>query len=288
MPSIAIHGGAGNLVRYVGTGRLEEAEEFLRELVQEVHAALNSGSHALDVVEQAVINLEDAGYFHAGKGSSPTTNGKVEMDASIMDGTTENAGAVAMVGSIRNPIRLARLVMDKTPHVFLAATDAENLAKHHGLELVSESYFVPCDNAAVRNNETVGTVGAVALDKAGNHAAATSTGGTLHKAAGRIGDSPLIGCGTYARKHVGAVSCTGYGEYFIRTAAASSVLHRVELLGEQVGAAAGAVLSRIQLLGGSGGIIAIGPRGEVAMPYNTQGMYRAAIDAWGSITVGSV
>ncbi|MCO6466196.1 MAG: isoaspartyl peptidase/L-asparaginase [Bradyrhizobiaceae bacterium] len=292
MTSIAIHGGAGNLDKYIGTGRLEEAELFLNHTIQELHKQLESGASALDVVTNAVVLLEDIGYFHAGKGTCVTTNGRVEMDASIMEGAQANAGSVAVVSSVRNPIRLARLVMEQTPHVLLVGQPAEALAEMHGLEFVQPDYFVPCDVAAVGNAQTTsawnnhGTVGAVARDKAGNVAAATSTGGTLHKAAGRVGDTPIIGAGTFARNNVGAVSCTGYGEYFIRTSAASAVVHRVELLGESIGAAAGAVLSEVSAIGGSGGMIAIGSRGEVAMPYSTPGMYRASIDAWGKKTVG--
>lgn len=292
MPAIAIHGGAGNLDRYKGTGRLEEAETFLSNTIDVLHSHLANGASAIDVVTQAVVMLEDVGLFHAGKGSSVTTNGVVEMDASIMDGRTAEAGAAAVVGGIQNPILLANHIMKYTPHVLLAGAAAEALAREIGLTQVPPDYFVACDVAAtgvfsVQSAETAhGTVGAVAYDKDGNVAAATSTGGTLHKAAGRVGDTPIIGAGTFARNGAGAVSCTGYGEYFIRTAAASTVIQRIELLGESVGAASGFVLSQIEALGGSGGLIAIGPRGEVALPFNTPGMYRAAIDAWGRRTVG--
>ena len=292
MTAIAIHGGAGNLVRYAGTGRLEEAESFLNTTIDHLHKMLESGATAVEVVAQAVVLLEDVGLFHAGKGSSVTTNGRVELDASIMDGSNASAGAVAAITGIKNPILLAKHVMFSTPHVLLVCSPAEEIAANIGLEKVSPEYFVPCDVAAtnvfgVESKHGVhGTVGAVARDRTGNVAAGTSTGGTLHKPAGRVGDTPIIGAGTFARNNIGAVSCTGYGEYFIRTAAATTVIQRIEYLGESVGAAAGYALSQVELLGGSGGIIAIGPRGEVTMPYNTQGMYRAAIDAWGRRTVG--
>lgn len=268
----------------MGTGRIEEATELLGKVITKLHAQLEDGVSALDAVTNAVVMLEDAGLFHAGRGSSTASNGLVEMDASIMDGATGKAGAVTLVSKVKNPIVLARAVMEQTPHVVLVGQAAEALAIEGGMELVSPDYFTPCDSAAyvpANSHSGTGTVGAVARDRQGNVAAATSTGGTLHKAGGRVGDSPIIGAGTFARNNVGAVSCTGYGEYFIRVAAAASVIHRVELLGESVGAATGYALSEVAAIGGSGGIIAIGPRGEVAMPYNTPGMYRACIDSAG-------
>ena len=287
-PSIAIHGGAGHLARYEGTGRLEEAQAFLESLIDNLHDQLMKGATAIDVVTYAVTHLEDAGLFHAGKGSSPNTNGVVELDASIMDGSTLEAGAIAAVTGIKNPIVLARRVMESSPHVLLVGPEAERFGREGGVQSVEETYFVPCDvvgGALPAPSISHGTVGAVARDQFGTMAAATSTGGTLRKTAGRVGDTPIIGAGTYAANGLGAVSCTGVGEYFIRTTAAFQILSRVELLGETIGAAAGYVMTQIEELGGSGGMIAIGPRGEVAMPYNTTGMYRAAIDAWGKRTV---
>lgn len=288
-PAVAIHGGAGHLARYEGTGRLEEAYEFLSRLIDDLHDQLQRGATSLDVVTYAVTHLEDAGLFHAGKGSSPNTNGIIELDASIMDGSTLNAGAIAAVTNIKNPIVLARRVMDASPHVLLIGPEAERFGMEGGLNRVDPSYFTPCDQlgaALPAPSQSHGTVGAVARDQYGNTAAATSTGGTLRKTAGRVGDTPIIGAGTYAANGRGAVSCTGIGEFFIRTSAAYQAISRVELLGETIGAAAGYVLTQIEELGGSGGIIAIGPRGEVAMPFNTSGMYRAAVDAWGKRTVG--
>lgn len=288
MTSIAIHGGAGNLDKYIGTGRLEEAEHFLHNTIDQLHQQLQTGATAVDVVTSAVVMLEDAGFFHAGKGSSPTLGGCVEMDASIMEGATANAGAIAMVSHVKNPILLARRIMEDASEVMMVGKAADELAVHYGVETVPPEYFIPCDAAAVETTTSgnTGTVGAVALDRYGTMAAATSTGGTLHKKSGRVGDTPIIGSGTYARNNVGAVSCTGYGEYFIRTSAASTIIHRVEFLGEHIGAAAGYALSKVAELGGSGGVIAIGPRGEVALPFNTPGMYRAAIDAVGRRIVG--
>lgn len=291
LPSIAIHGGAGNLARYAGTGRLEEAERVLGALIDHIYHMLQQGSSAADAVTEAVVRMEDSGLFHAGKGSAPNQGGYVEMDASIMTGHNMEAGAVTLVQRVKNPIKLARYVMEHTPLVLLGGAQADALAENQNFDVVEPTYFEPCDmiGGAIVGpsvSPSTGTVGAVARDTQGTVAAATSTGGTLRKTAGRIGDAPLIGSGTYAKHHIGAVSCTGIGEYFIRTAAAHSVISRIELLGESVGSAAGTVMQHIHDLGGEGGLIAIGPRGEVSMPFNTSGMYRASIDAWGKRTVG--
>jgi beta-aspartyl-peptidase (threonine type) len=291
LPSIALHGGAGNLARYAGTGRLEEAENVLGPLVDHIYTMLQQGASAVDAVTEAVVRMEDTGLFHAGRGSAPNQRGYVELDASIMTGHNLEAGAVALVQRVKNPIKLARHVMEHTSMVLLGGAEADALAELQNFEMVDASYFQPCDmigGAIVGHppSPSTGTVGAVARDTLGNVAAATSTGGTLRKTAGRIGDAPLIGSGTYAKNNVGAVSCTGIGEYFIRNAAAYAVISRMELLGESVGSAAGTVMQHIHDLGGEGGLIAIGPRGEVSMPFNTSGMYRASIDAWGKRTVG--
>lgn len=291
LPSIALHGGAGNLARYAGTGRLEEAESVLGHLVDHIYTMLQQGASAVDAVTEAVVRMEDTGLFHAGRGSAPNQHGYVELDASIMTGHNLEAGAVALVRRVKNPIKLARHVMEHTSTVLLGGAEADALAELQNFEMVDASYFQPCDmigGAIVGHpsSPSTGTVGAVARDTHGNVAAATSTGGTLRKTAGRIGDAPLIGSGTYAKNNVGAVSCTGIGEYFIRNAAAYAVISRMELLGESVGSAAGTVMQHIHDLGGEGGLIAIGPRGEVSMPFNTSGMYRASIDAWGKRMVG--
>ncbi len=289
-PAIAVHGGAGNLARYRGTGRIEEAQAFLETLIDELHAMLADGVSSIDAVTEAVVRLEDIGFFHAGRGSSPNSKGEVELDASIMSGESLQAGGVALVQNIKNPIRLARHVMADTPHVLLSGPEATALARTHDLAFVESDYFVPCDmiGGAIIGPEgpTTGTVGAVARDVHGHMAAATSTGGTLRKPAGRIGDTPIIGAGTYAKDMVGAVSSTGVGEYFMRHVAAYQVIARMEMLGESVGAATGTVMQQIDDDKGEGGLIAIGPRGEVSMPFNTSGMYRAAIDAWGKREVG--
>lgn len=282
---VVLHGGAGNLARYTTTNRLQEAEQFLSVLVDDLYHDLDQGATALDVVTKAAVALEDAGLFHAGRGSSPNSKGYVELDASIMDGATRKAGAVAAVRTLRNPIRAARYVMESTNHVLMVGNEADELAIVAGLDVVDSSWFVPCDVSAgtweVDDTTTTGTIGAVALDDKGNLAAATSTGGTLYKRAGRVGDSPIIGAGTYAMDAVAAVSCTGVGEYFIREAAAYQICARMDLLGETVLAATGHVLTRISNLGGTGGIIAIDSRGAFAMPYSTPGMYRAARNSTG-------
>lgn len=283
---VVIHGGAGDLARYSTTNRLSEAEVFLSQLVDSLYTSLDQGASALDVVTQAATALEDSGLFHAGKGSSPTSAGYVELDASIMEGNTLRAGSVAAVREVRNPILAARHVMESTNHVLMVGAEADALARNAGLETVDTSWFSPCDVSAgawqVPDNSSTGTVGAVALDVQGNLCAATSTGGTLYKRAGRVGDSPIIGAGTYARNTVAAVSCTGVGEYFIRESAAYQVCSRVQLLGENILAASGYVMSQIDKLGGSGGMIAIDSRGAFAMPYSTTGMYRAARNSVGN------
>ena len=288
-PAIAIHGGAGNLARYAGTGRIEEAHAFLDQLIDKLYKDLQDGASALDAVTHANVALEDIGFFHAGKGSGLNSKGYPELDASIMDGSTEQAGGVALVRSTKNPILLARHVLDNTPQVLIGGSEADELSTSINLEQVDTSYFEPCDvinGVKIVEKATTGTVGAVARDATGAMAAATSTGGVLNKMAGRIGDTPIIGSGNYAKNGIGAISSTGEGEYFMRTVAAYQVAARIELLGESVGAAAGYTVSQVHDLGGEGGIIAIGPRGEVSMPFNTSGMYRAAIDAWGKKTVG--
>ncbi len=287
-PSIAIHGGAGNLEKYRNTGRLEEAEVFLATLIDGLYTDAMNGMSAINLVTKAVVMLEDCGFFHAGKGSSPNSQGVIEMDASIMRGDTQQAAGVIAVSAVKNPILLARHIMENTPHVLVHGAAAEEIATAAHIEQVGTSYFVPCDEIGATisaPSRSEGTVGAVVRDVSGMMAAATSTGGVLRKAAGRVGDSPIIGAGTFARNLVGAVSCTGIGEYFIRTAAASQIISRIELLGETASAAAGHILESVGRMGGEGGIIAIGQRGECAMLFNTQGMYRAAIDSRGERTV---
>lgn len=283
--AIAVHGGAGNLARYKATGRLEEAHTFLEKHITLWHTMLCDGVSALDVACESVRALEDIGYFHAGKGSSPNDNGYVELDASIMRGSDRAAGAIAAVRTPKNPIDVARYIMEQTQQVLMVASEADTLIACEGFATVDASYFVPCDEVGAALPST-GTVGAVVLDRNGEIVAATSTGGTLRKRAGRVGDAPIIGAGTYAIGGLGAVSCTGVGEYFLRTSAASRILARVELLGEHISTATGTILTEIVHLGGDGGMIALDHRGTIAMPFSTSGMYRASVDASGTVTVG--
>jgi L-asparaginase / beta-aspartyl-peptidase len=285
MFAFAAHGGAGDLARYQGTGRLEEAQEFFSSLIADVHTRLDRGDTALDVITHAVVLMEDSGLFHAGRGSSPTTAGAPELDASIMEGSTRNAGAIACVRSVKNPILAARHVMEHTPQVLLVGEEADLLARNAGLEIVAPDYFVPCDIAAIRTDPRSGTVGAVALDVHGTLAAATSTGGTLRKRAGRVGDAPIIGAGTWADTEC-AVSCTGIGEYFLRTVSAHTVSVHVRYGMRALQDAADLALEEVVSLGGSGGLVAVHRDGSVAMPYNTSGMYRASIDGTGAVRIG--
>lgn len=284
-PALALHGGAGDLARYKGTGRLPEAEKLMGELVDGMHQRLTAGDTALEVAIAAVEVMEDCGLFHAGRGSSPTTNGRVEMDASIMHGRERRAGALAVAHTLKNPIRVAAHIM-RSSVVMLAGEEADALAHEAGCELVGPDYFLPCDDVGAWLPSS-GTVGAVVLDFHGDIVAATSTGGTLRKRAGRIGDTPVIGAGTYADNTVGAVSCTGVGEYFLRTSAASRIISRMQYLHEEPLAASEAILSEIGMLGGFGGMIVLDQLGRVAMPFNTSGMYRASVDAAGTRIVGS-
>src|SRR5688572_3367311 len=289
MFAIAIHGGAGTLSRKDMT----DAQE--REYRAGLDAALDAGYEvlarngtSLDATIAAVRVLEDNPLFNAGRGAVLDANGEAQLDASLMDGRTLSAGAVTGLRHIKNPIELARLVMDKSPHVMLVGEGAEEFAKLQGVELVPNEYFrTPIRQqqlertlrgAQLRPNELVafGTVGAVALDLAGNTAAATSTGGMTGKRWGRVGDSPIIGAGTYANNASCAVSATGHGEYFIRTVVAHDICAQVEYLKVSLTVATGNVLAKMKALGGSGGVIAIDPLGEIVMEFNSEGMFRGA------------
>jgi L-asparaginase / beta-aspartyl-peptidase len=295
MHAIAIHGGAGATPRSEITPEVEARYRAGLEAALDAGAAiLERGGTSLDAVTNAVRILEDDPLFNAGRGAVLTRRGRVELDASIMDGRTLAAGAVAGVEHVRNPIELARRVMEKSRHVLLVGQGAEEFALEEGLVLVPNEYFRTAARERAlqraqhgeRTWELIapphGTVGAVALDESGDLAAATSTGGTTRKRPGRVGDSPIIGAGTYARNGVCAVSATGYGEYFIRTVAAYDVCAQVEYGKRTLGQAVSTVLrDQIGRLGGDGGIIAIGADGTVIMDFNTEGMFRAARDARG-------
>ncbi len=303
--SIAIHGGAGTISKANLTEAQQQAyRDKLKEAVDAGYKVLEKGGDSLTAVTTAINILEDSPLFNAGKGAVYTYDGTHEMDASIMDGRSLNAGAVAGVKHIKNPINLARAVMDKSPHVMLSGQGAEEFALSQDFSLVPVTYFdtdsryqqlidakaklkaaeskeagKPDYQASVNYLDLdykFGTVGAVALDKQGNLAAGTSTGGMTVKRFGRIGDSPVIGAGTYAENQVCAVSATGHGEYFIRYHVAGDICAKVKYQQKSILQAADEVINqRLITAGGTGGVIAIDQRGNIATPFNTEGMYRA-------------
>lgn len=291
--SMAIHGGAGTLVKGLMTAQLEASyKAALETALNAGYAILEAGGTALDAVECAVKLLEDTPLFNAGKGSVFTAEGTHEMDAAIMDGSNVKAGAVSLITGIKNPVALARDIMDHSYHVFLAGEGAMTFAKSRGHEVLEPLYFYDevryqqwqgikdsdqfqLDHS-VKKDGKFGTVGAVACDQHGNTAAATSTGGMTNKKWGRVGDSPMIGAGTYANNATCAVSCTGSGEYFIRGVVAYDVSCLMEYKGLTLQEAADEVIqNRILKIGGDGGLIAVDAQGNIAMPFNTEGMYRA-------------
>lgn len=301
---MVIHGGAGTISRESLTPEMEKAyRDTLSIALRRGYEILARGGSSLDAVEAAIRVMEDSPLFNAGKGAVFTSAGTNELDASIMDGRTLGAGSVAAIQRIRNPISLARLVMQKSPHVMLVGAGAEEFARQQGIEMVPPHYFwterrwkqyeqgkAAADTAregalAVGENK-FGTVGAVALDKSGNLAAGTSTGGTSMKRFGRVGDTPIIGAGTYANNASCAVSGTGDGEYFIRNNVAADICARVRYTGVSIQRAADDVVMRVLVAQrGGGGVIAMDPKGNIAMPFNTSGMYRAWVDASGSVVV---
>jgi L-asparaginase / beta-aspartyl-peptidase len=301
--TIVIHGGAGTLIKGQMT---EEKEALYKHALQSAldvgYAVLDTNGRAMDAVAAAVVSLEDCPLFNAGKGSVFTALGKHEMDASIMDGSTRKAGAVSLITNIKNPVLLAKDVMDKSEHVFLAGEGALAFAKSIGYDLEVDAYFyddfrynqwqeIKGSDAfqldhSVTKEAKFGTVGAVALDVHGNIAAATSTGGMTNKKWGRVGDSPIIGAGTYANNLTCAVSCTGSGEYFIRGVVAYDVSCLMEYKGLSLQDAADEVIYRRVLdLNGDGGLIAIDAQGNIAMPFNTEGMYRGYKKASGETKI---
>jgi beta-aspartyl-peptidase (threonine type) len=310
--AIAVHGGAGVIDRATMTPEKEAAyRAALETALRSGHAVLAAGGSSLDAVTAAVKVLEDSPLFNAGKGAVFTLDGKNELDAAIMEGRTRRAGAIAGVTRIRNPVELARAVMERSPHVMLVGEGAERFAVEIGMPLVDPSYFhtderwqqlqkakealakdpqasITGDAPGLFDNRfdtKYGTVGAVAVDRNGDLAAATSTGGMTAKRWGRVGDAPIIGAGTWADNGSVAVSATGHGEFFIRNAVAHDIAALVAYKGLPVRAAADEVVMRTLVeRGGEGGVIAIDRKGNIAQPFNSQGMYRGAIDASGVLT----
>jgi len=283
--AFALHGGAG-----ARSGRdYSVAEYHMRELAENARDRLAAGARSLDVVEYAVAQMESSGLYVAGRGSAPNSAGYVELDASIMDGPVSAAGAVSCIRDVVNPVSVARRVMEATPHVMLSGAGALAFARAQGFEEVEDPrnyYTLPIGvNEDELADKSHGTVGAVALDTNGELAAATSTGGTFGKLEGRVGDTPIIGAGTWADSNV-AISCTGTGEYFIRTGAALAVACRVKA-GASLGQAIDEVLADIRHLGGDGGIIAIDSSGRIETIYNSAGMKRASTDSSGSVFVAT-
>ncbi|MBX3253577.1 MAG: isoaspartyl peptidase/L-asparaginase [Chitinophagaceae bacterium] len=307
---LVIHGGAGTILKSQMTPEKEkEYRDALSVALHKGYAILKNGGSALDAVEAAVKVMEDDPHFNAGKGAVFTNEGKNELDASVMNGENLKAGAVAGVSTIKNPVSAARAVMEKSDHVMMAGRGAEKFARQNGLIMVPPSYFytedrwrslqkikkedslrTEPDHSGRKNSSSgmyrvtnhdskFGTVGAVALDRNGNLAAATSTGGMTNKRFGRIGDSPVIGAGTYASNATCAISCTGWGEYFIRLVMAKTVSDMMEFGKMDLAMAAQEmIMNRLPALGGDGGLIAVDSKGNISMPFNTEGMYRAYMD----------
>lgn len=297
--AIAIHGGAGNVQQSIFTPEIEAAfHEGLKEALLTGNKILSRGGTALEAVEAAVVVLEDNPLFNAGKGSVLNHEGKVEMDASIMCGKTFETGALAAVSGIKNPVKLARIIMQHSQHVLLCGEGAVNFGRLHEIVLENEDYFMTeirkkqwekaLKNETISldhsSDDKLGTVGAVALDKNGNLAAATSTGGMTNKKFGRIGDTPLIGAGNYADNKSCAVSCTGHGEYMIKTVLAYRVAALMEYAGYDLEKAAReAVFNILKQAGGEGGLIAVDNSGNIAMPFNSSGMFRGSLVSGGEI-----
>jgi L-asparaginase / beta-aspartyl-peptidase len=298
--AIAIHGGAGTILPENMTAEREKAiRSALEQSIRAGHEVLESGGPSLEAVATALRVLEDAPEFNAGRGAVLTNTGTVEMDASIMDGRTLNAGAVASVKGIRHPIDAATRVLHDSPHVMLMGEGAMSFAEEHGLEFKDEDWFITdfrreqlesiqADEQATTqlSEDWYSTVGAVALDADGNLAAATSTGGMANKRWGRVGDSPIIGAGTYADNRSCAVSATGHGEFFIRHVVAYSICSLMRHGGATLQEAADSIINgTLKEVGADGGVIAIDAEGHIAMPFNTAGMYRATIDTEGRLQI---
>jgi len=287
--SIAVHGGAGTILQSTMTDELQlQYEGALQDAIVAGYSILEKGGSSLDAVEAAVISLENFPLFNAGKGSVFNHPGGHEMDASIMDGSTLDAGAAAGLSNVKNPVKLAKMIMQQSEHVMLFGSGAEAFAKQNGIEFATDEYFYnemryqQWQEALQEGKVTLdhsekkfGTVGAVALDTNGNLAAATSTGGMTNKKFGRVGDSPIIGAGTYANNDTCAVSCTGHGELFIRAVVGHDISCLMEYKGLSLQEACDVLVhDKLIKIGGEGGLIAVDKQGNVAMPFNSEGMYR--------------
>lgn len=304
---IVIHGGAGTILKKNMTLEMEAAyRATLEEAIRTGHAILKAGGSSKEAVEKTIHVMENSPLFNAGKGAVLTADATIELDASFMDGATLDAGAIAGVQTIKNPISAAIAVMEDSPHVMLSGKGAESFAEGQGLALVAPEYFYTerrqqaLERVKARENQTVlnseesaylraqrrGTVGCVALDQSGNLAAGTSTGGMTNKKWNRIGDAPIIGAGTYANNASCAISATGWGEYFIRAVVAHDIAALMEYKGLSIQEAAKIVIhDKVGKLGGDGGIVGIDNKGQIAMEMNTAGMYRAHMDGKGNLTV---
>lgn len=310
---MVIHGGAGTILKKNMSAEKEAAYiAVLTQALQAGYAEIKAGKTSLDAVEATIHVLENDPHFNAGKGAVFTHDGRNELDAAIMDGKTLMAGAVAGVTTIKNPISAARAVMEKSEHVMLVGAGADLFAKEVGLEIVDPKYFWTKERweglqKAIKEDSTkavldhgskksellgvknldykFGTVGCVALDKAGNLAAGTSTGGMTNKKYGRVGDAPIIGAGTYCNNQTAGVSCTGWGEFYIRNVVAKTISDLMEYKGLSVAEASKIAIDKVNKMGGNGGLIALDKQGNMTMPFNTEGMYRGAITADGKIEV---
>ena len=293
MYALVIHGGAGSIDRKTMTET--EQQEYLSVLNKALHigdSVLAHGGTCLDAVEMTIVIMEDSPLFNAGKGAVFNHDGIVELDASVMDGKSLNAGALAGVRDIKNPIRVARAVMEKSGHVLLTGSGASQFAKEQGFVLVDNSYFYTekryrslqellKKEREATSDDKHGTVGCVALDTFGNIAAGTSTGGMTNKKYGRVGDSPIIGAGTYANNKTGGFSCTGYGEYYIRLGFSRDVSALMEYKNLTVQEACRKEIGKLTELGGDGGVIGLDQKGNVAMEFNTSGMFRGYVKSNG-------
>lgn len=291
--ALVIHGGAGVM------DRSKMSEDAQLEYLSVLNKALNvgdsvlaSGGTCLDAIEKTIVILEDSPLFNAGKGAVFTHEGIVELDASVMDGKSLQAGAIAGVRDIKNPIKVARKVMEKSEHVLLTGTGASQFAREQGFEPVDNSYFhtekrykslqeILKKEREMSTGDKHGTVGCVALDKFGNIAAGTSTGGMMNKKYGRVGDSPIIGAGTYANNQTGAFSCTGHGEYYIRLGFSRDISALMEYRKLSLKKACQEEINKLTKLGGTGGVIGIDRKGNIAMEFNTSGMFRGYVKSTG-------